>query len=56
MSRGQLIQTCQAYSVILPDPVVVIGILDGKGQLSLLFQIGLVDTGEAAGDDSGATQ
>ncbi len=56
LARGQIIQTCQADPIILPDTVVVIGILEGKVQQPLLLQIRFVDAGEAAGDDSGAAQ
>ena len=38
------------------DLLVVVGVGEGQGKHTLLLQVGLVDTGERAGDDGGAAQ
>ena len=55
-ARRDLCQPRQADTVVLPDAGVVRGVLEGEGQEVLLLQIGLVDAGEAAGDDRGTAQ
>ena len=46
----------EADAVVLADAVVVVGIGEGEGQEALLLEVGLVDPGEAAGDDRGSAQ
>ena len=41
----------EADPVVLVDAVVVVGVAEGERQEALLLQVGLVDAGEAAGDD-----
>ena len=53
---GEVGQAGQADAVVLADQVVVGGVLEGEGEEALLFEVGLVDAGEAAGYDGSASE
>jgi hypothetical protein len=55
-SGGQMGEPHQAQQVVLADALVVCGLGEGQRQEPLLLEVGLVDAGEAPGDDSRAVE
>ena len=53
---GEVGEADEADAVVLADAVVVGGVLEGEGEEALLFEVGLVDAGEAAGYDGRASE
>ena len=53
---GEVGEADEADAVVLADAVVVGGVLEGEGEEALLFEVGLVDAGEAAGYDGSASE
>ena len=53
---GEVCEVCEADAVVLTDAVVVGGVLEGEWEQALLLEVGLVDAGEAAGYDGGASE
>ena len=53
---GEVGEAGQADAVVLANEVVVGGVLEGEGEEALLFEVGLVDAGEAAGYDGSASE
>ena len=53
---GEVGEASEADAVVLADEVVVGGVLEGEGEEALLFEVGLVDAGEAAGYDGSASE
>ena len=56
LTRREGLQTQNVDLVIRTNPVIVFGIDKGQGKHTLLLQVGFVDTGEGANDDSKATK
>jgi hypothetical protein len=56
LARSEGIKTQDIDLVGTLDPVVVLGVSEGEGKHTLLLQVGLVDTGEAADDDGKTTE
>lgn len=56
LARGEGGKTSDVNLVGSLELVVVLGVDEGKGKHTLLLQVGLVDTGEAADDDGKTTE
>ena len=54
--RGKFAQPGEVYAVILTNEVVVCRIVEYQRKKSLFFQVRLMDTGEASGDDGGTAE
>ena len=55
-ARREFRQPYQAHPVVVLHPIPVGRVLKGKRQQALLFEVGFVDAGEAAGDDGGGAE
>lgn len=56
LTRREGLQTQNVDLVVRTNLVVVFGVDKGQGKHTLLLQVGLVDTGEGANNDSKATK
>lgn len=56
LARGEALETQDVDFVIRADLVIVGGVSEGQGKHTLLLQVGLVNTGKGADDNSKSTK